>query len=52
MQEGIQLASQKPMRAEGDPKVFKGKATFRKTRVLEDSLLKAITNTTTIYKGF
>jgi hypothetical protein len=28
MQEGIKLVSQKPVRAEGDPKVFERKATF------------------------
>jgi hypothetical protein len=50
MQEGIELASQKPVRAEGDPKVFERKATFRKTRVLEDNLFQAVANTTKIYK--
>jgi len=28
MQEGIKLVSQKPMRAEGDPKVFERKVTL------------------------
>jgi hypothetical protein len=52
MQEGVELASQKSVRAERDPKVFEREATFRKPRGLEDSVFQAVTNTTEIYKGF
>jgi len=50
MQEGRELASQQPMGTERNSKVFEGEATFRETRVLEDTLLHVVPNSTKINK--
>jgi len=48
MQERGKLTSKKPVGTEGDTKVFKGEAAFRKTRILEDTLLNTDSNSTKI----
>jgi len=52
MQEGGKLASKKPVGTEGNTKVFEGKAAFRKTRILKDTLLHTVSNSSKIYEDF
>jgi hypothetical protein len=52
MQEGGKLASKKPVGTEGNTKVFEGKVVFRKTRILKDTLLHTVSNSSKIYERF
>jgi len=52
MQERGKLTSKKPVGTEGGTKVFKGEAAFRKTRILEDTLLNTDSNSTKINRRF
>jgi hypothetical protein len=52
MQEGGKLASKKPVGTKGNTKVFEGKAVFRKTRILKDTLLHTVSNSSKIYERF
>ena len=46
------MASNKPVGTEGDTKVFEGEVAFRKTRILEDTLLNTVSNSTKINRRF
>jgi hypothetical protein len=50
MQERGKLASNEPMRTERNTKVFEGEAALRKIRILEDTLLNTVSNSTKIYE--
>jgi hypothetical protein len=52
IQERGKLTSKKPVGIEGDTKVFEGEAAFRKTRILEDTLLNTDSNSTKINRRF
>jgi hypothetical protein len=52
MQERGKLASNEPVRTERDTKVFEGEAAFIKIRILEDTFLYTVSNSTKIYERF